>query len=66
MIYFSRMIMSTRAMGVVAAFPAGEGTLNLHAILADYGKIASANGVDEAKAVTVVRGAEAWMAVCLY
>lgn len=33
--------------------------VNLDAILADYGKIVSANGVDEAKVVTVVRGAEA-------
>ena len=58
----SRMMIGALTMGFVAAVPAREGTPDPHAILADYGKIVSANGVDEAKAVEI-GGIEQWITV---
>jgi pimeloyl-ACP methyl ester carboxylesterase len=60
-INLSRIIMSV-AMGVAAALPAGAGAPDPHAILADYGKIVSANGIDEAKAVEI-GGIQQWITV---
>ena len=61
-INLSRMIMGTLAMGVLTPVPAGAGTPDPHAILADYSKIVSANGIDEAKAVEI-GGIQQWITV---
>jgi pimeloyl-ACP methyl ester carboxylesterase len=58
----SQMIMGMLAMGVVTALPAAAEAPDPHAILADYGKIVSANGVDEAKAIEI-GGIQQWITV---
>jgi pimeloyl-ACP methyl ester carboxylesterase len=47
---------------IVSALPAAAGTPDPHAILADYGKIVSANGIDEAKAIEL-GGIQQWITV---
>jgi pimeloyl-ACP methyl ester carboxylesterase len=62
MMNLSQMIMGILVIGIVAALPAAAATPDPHAILADYGKIVSANGVDEAKAIEI-GGIQQWITV---
>jgi hypothetical protein len=43
--------MGMLAMSAVVALPTTAGTPDPHAILADYGKIVSANGIDESSQI---------------
>jgi pimeloyl-ACP methyl ester carboxylesterase len=59
----SKMIAGLLAAGIiVAALPAAAVTPDPHAILADYGKIVSANGIDESKAIEI-GGIQQWITV---
>jgi pimeloyl-ACP methyl ester carboxylesterase len=57
-----RVMICALIMEFVAAPPAGAGTPDPHAILADYGKIVSASGIDEAHAVEI-GGIRQWITV---
>jgi pimeloyl-ACP methyl ester carboxylesterase len=56
------MILGLLAIGAVYAAPATAATPDPRAILADYGKIVSVNGIDEAKAVEI-GGIQQWITV---
>jgi pimeloyl-ACP methyl ester carboxylesterase len=56
------IIAGVLAMSSVAALPATAGPPDPHAILADYGKIVSANGIEEAKAIKI-GGIQQWITV---
>lgn len=58
----SRTLIGALLMEFLTAFPAAAGTPDPHAILADYGKIVSANGVDDARAVEI-GGIQQWITV---
>jgi pimeloyl-ACP methyl ester carboxylesterase len=56
------IIAGVLAMTTVAGLPATAATPDPHGILAEYGKIVSANGIDEAKAVEI-GGIQQWITV---
>jgi pimeloyl-ACP methyl ester carboxylesterase len=57
--------MGMLAMSAVVALPTAAGTPDPHAILADYGKIVSANGIDESKAIAI-GGIQQWITVLMF
>ena len=57
-----RVITVAVVLSIVAALPAVGVTPDPHAILGDYGKIVSVNGIDEAKAIEI-GGIQQWITI---